>query len=209
MFKKANLHKEKSKAYFDQLAARYETSGNGRHASTIYPYLFERLSHLFYRSILDVGCGTGEVLSKIVGQKDLFLAGIDLSPNMISIAQEKLKGYADIRVGEAEELPWPDNSFDVILCLDSFHHYPDPLKVLAEIRRVAKPDGQLFLADFWAPAPFRQIMNLSLHYGWGDGTVEFYSKRTICRFLKSAGFTGIQWGRISYNAYFATAAKPI
>jgi ubiquinone/menaquinone biosynthesis C-methylase UbiE len=50
---------------------------------------------------------------------------------MIRVAEKKLAGRADLKIGDAEELPRPASSFDVVLCLDSFHHYPHPQKALS------------------------------------------------------------------------------
>jgi len=204
MFNRATAYKEKSRESFDRQAAQYDVSSDGEHARAIYPHVLERLNHLPCHSVLDVGCGTGEILSKIAAREGLTLAGIDLSPQMIGVAQQKLGKQADLRVGEAEKLPWPDNSFDVVLCLDSFHHYPHPRKVLAEMTRVAKSAGRLILGDLWQPTPLRQLMNWLMPLTRG-GDVRVYSKKEICDLLNESGFTAIQWGLVNESAYVVTA----
>lgn len=201
-----NLYKEKAKDGFNRQATQFDFSRDGEHARTVYPHALEKL-HLFpYHSVLDVGCGTGAVLLTLVEQDqgDLTLAGIDLSPEMVNIAQKKMKGRADLRVGDAEQLPWPDNSFDVVLCLDSFHHYPHPERALLEMRRVAKASGQLILGDFWAPSPLRQLMNLFIRFS-KDGDVHVYSESEVCTLLKGCGFIEIQWELVNKNVYIVTA----
>lgn len=195
---------EKSRKRFDQQAADYDVSNEGEHARSLYQPLLEKLERLSYESVLDVGCGTGEILSKVTPQGNLTLAGIDLSPNMISIAQQKLGERADLRIGDAENLPWPDKSFDVVICLDSFHHYPNPRKALAEVRRVLRPDGQFILGDLWAPTPIRQFINLVIPFTRG-GDVRVYSQIEICTLLDESGFKEIHWKAVGRNASVVTA----
>ncbi|MBI4671569.1 MAG: class I SAM-dependent methyltransferase [Chloroflexi bacterium] len=199
--------KEKSRTSFDRQAAHYDTSSDGAHARSLYPYLLEKLGPLSYRALLDVGCGTGEILAQITARENVTLAGIDLSANMIAAAKQKLGERADLRVGDAENLPWSNDSFDVIICLDSFHHYPNPRKVLAEMLRVTKANGRLILGDLWTPPPVRQFMNLILPLTKG-GDVRVYSEKEICALLKENGFTAIQWEMAGESAYIVTAASP-
>ena len=105
-------------------------------------------------SILDVGCGTGEVTipgKKRVGQTGM-AAGIDPDPQMIAIAQRKATRAAlkiDFRIGVIESLPYPDAAFDAVTSSLMMHHLPHDLqaKGLAEIYRVLKPGGRLLIAD--------------------------------------------------------------
>jgi len=108
-------------------------------------------------SVLDVGCGTGEVtlLAKIrVKQGSVY--GIDPAPEMIAVARKKAsrKGLEiDFRVGVIEALPFPDSSIDVVTSSLMMHHLPQDLKErgLVEIYRVLKPGGRLLIADFMRP----------------------------------------------------------
>lgn len=108
-------------------------------------------------SVLDVGCGTGEVtLLTKVRAKEGKVYGIDPAPQMIAVARRKAarKGLdIDFRVGVIESLPFPDSSIDVVTSSLMMHHLPQDLKVhgLAEIYRVLKPGGRLLIADFARP----------------------------------------------------------
>jgi ubiquinone/menaquinone biosynthesis C-methylase UbiE len=108
-------------------------------------------------SVLDVGCGTGEVtLPAKTRAKDGQVYGIDPAPEMIAVARKKAsrKGLEiDFRVGVIEALPFPDSSIDVVTSSLMMHHLPNDLKVrgLAEIYRVLKPGGRLLIADFMRP----------------------------------------------------------
>ena len=95
-------------------------------------------------TILDAGCGTGVLLQLIESTNpDSKLFGIDLSPVCCSIAQNKSK--AEILVGSIEKLPFPDNKFDIVICLDVLGYFSDPRTAISELVRVLKKDGTLII----------------------------------------------------------------
>jgi ubiquinone/menaquinone biosynthesis C-methylase UbiE len=105
--------------------------------------------------VLDVGCGTGtlalEVARRVGGAGRV--AGIDPSPEQIARARAKATRRhlpIEFQVGAIEQLPFPNQTFDVVLSTLMMHHLPAPLKRqgLAEIARVLKPGGRLVIADF-------------------------------------------------------------
>ncbi|MBU2561249.1 MAG: methyltransferase domain-containing protein [Nanoarchaeota archaeon] len=83
--------------------------------------------------LLDVGCGTG--ISTSVWNCDC--TGIDPSEELIEIAQKK-QPKKKFLVGQAEELPFPDKSFDVVICITAVHNFKDIKKGLMEMKRVCK-----------------------------------------------------------------------
>lgn len=90
-------------------------------------------------SVLDLGCGEG--LLALLKRKDVYLAGLDLSPDLVEMARRN--GYDLASVGQLMELPFPDASFDYVVSLDVFGHldFADKDAVLAEIKRVLRTDG--------------------------------------------------------------------
>ena len=84
---------------------------------------------------------------KLIFQKDTHkeLCGIDLSEEMLAVAKSKLPEQVKLLLGDSESLPFPDNTFDVVYCNDSFHHYPAPQNVLKEVHRVLKPEGTFLM----------------------------------------------------------------
>jgi 2-polyprenyl-6-hydroxyphenyl methylase/3-demethylubiquinone-9 3-methyltransferase len=98
--------------------------------------------------VLDIGCGGG-LACEYVANLNAYVSGIDLSLNSIKIAQEHAKKNnlnIDYQRGIAENLPYEENSFDVVLCFDVLEHVDDWQKVIFEAFRVLKKDG-LFLFD--------------------------------------------------------------
>jgi ubiquinone/menaquinone biosynthesis C-methylase UbiE len=115
------------------------------------------------QNFLDVGCGTGWAVLYAAhllcdGGKAF---GIDLSPKMIEKAKENGKeiANAEFYVANAEEMPFDENFFDRIICTNSFHHYLHPDVVLAEIRRILKPGGRVFILDPVKDTPIMRLVN--------------------------------------------------
>src|SRR5215216_2888446 len=105
--------------------------------------------------VLDVGCGSGNLTltAKRYAGPSGSVHGIDASPEMIDVARKKAKqagANVIFDVGLIEKLPFPEATFDVVISRLVIHHLPDDLKRqgFAEIFRVLKPGGILFLADF-------------------------------------------------------------
>jgi len=106
-------------------------------------------------AILDIGCGTGAALRHAValGARGT-LVGVDAVPRMVEIAEERSDG-SPLRflLGAAEALPVGDSSFDVVLAFDSYDHWEDPSRGLAEVRRVLRPGGRFIVVkDGGVPA---------------------------------------------------------
>ena len=114
--------------------------------------------------VLDVGCGPGSVtrtLAEIVGRDQV--AAIDPSPPFVEACRARVPG-ADVRSGQAEQLPWEDGAFDVVVSQLVVNFMTDAPKAVAEMRRVTKPggviaaavwdyaEGMTFLRRFWDAA---------------------------------------------------------
>ena len=94
---------------------------------------------------LDVGCGPGAALEHAVSA-GASVAGIDPSPSMVSRAAKRVPA-AEVRVGSAEEIPFPDDSFSVVINIASFHHWADREAGLREALRVLAPGGRLQIVE--------------------------------------------------------------
>jgi SAM-dependent methyltransferase len=113
-------------------------------------------------AVLEVGFGPGHALSMLAKTRPLGLvAGVDHSELMVATARRRLNGgrgdaALDLRVGDAGDLPFPDERFDVVFAVNSFHQWPDKEGALAEMTGVLKPGGDLLLSirDFRAEGRF-------------------------------------------------------
>lgn len=125
-----------------------------RHHETIYN---TEMSHFWYKvrrkmvhdlinkyfqkrvdlKILDVGCGTGALLGELSKYGDV--RGLDFSPLAISFCKER--GLNNVDQGDATNIKYQDDTFDLVLALDILEHIPDDKKALFEIHRVLKPGG--------------------------------------------------------------------
>jgi SAM-dependent methyltransferase len=106
--------------------------------------------------VLDVGCGTG-VVAITAALRGASVSGVDLTPELLEHAREneKIAGCGPIEwtEGDAERLPYPDESFDVVVSQFGHMFSPRPDVALAEMRRVLKPGGRIAFAT-WPPEHF-------------------------------------------------------
>jgi ubiquinone/menaquinone biosynthesis C-methylase UbiE len=99
--------------------------------------------------VLDLGCGSGwatRLLAQSIAEVGQ-VVGLDVSDEMIRLAQESSKDFANIQyvVGSAQRIPWQDNFFDKVLSVESFYYYSDQDRALDELFRVTAPGGRVFI----------------------------------------------------------------
>ena len=103
--------------------------------------------------ILDVGCGFGGTLLTLAENfPDAQCVGIDMSDPLLELARQAAEAQGlEQRVvfekADGQEIPYPDDSFDVVISTNVVHHVADPLAMLNEIERVLAPGGMLYIAD--------------------------------------------------------------
>lgn len=180
---------------FTKAADVYETDKAGIYemCKEDYPYISSELEKEDYTDLLDCGCGTGPMIS-LLYEKDPSknYTGIDITPRMIEVANAK--GLPGVRfvVGDCEDLPFEDQSFDAVICSNSFHHYPNPQRFFDGVRRVLRPGGRLILQDYTASAPIIWLMNhteMPLANLIGHGDVAAYTMDEIRAFCGKAGLS--------------------
>jgi len=100
--------------------------------------------------VLDVACGPG-IVTCAFAQQSSRAVGIDVTPAMLEVAQqrqvEQHLSNLEWKLGDANELPFDDESFDVVVTRYSFHHLLNPAAALREMMRVCKPHGVVLVAD--------------------------------------------------------------
>ncbi len=89
-------------------------------------------------SVLDIGCGTGYTLQKLIQWKQVDASGLDASPYMLDIAEKRLGHKATLQKGVSEELPFDDNAFHHAFLISTLEFVSDPAKSIEEAARVAK-----------------------------------------------------------------------
>jgi ubiquinone/menaquinone biosynthesis C-methylase UbiE len=110
---------------------------------------------------LEIGIGTGLNLPHY--RPDVELTGIDLSPKMLQLASDRATGLGrtvDLRQGDAQQLPYDDESFDTVVATFTLCAVPDVTDTLTEMNRVLRPGGRLLLADHIRPSnpPLRWLL---------------------------------------------------
>ncbi|HBK79668.1 MAG TPA: class I SAM-dependent methyltransferase [Nitrospinae bacterium] len=125
-------------------------------------------------NLLEVGIGTG--LSLPLYPRHCRIMGIDISPKMLEKASEKVTEHRltniQLELMDAQNMSFPDNSFDCVTACYVVSAAPDPLKVVSEIRRVCKPGGRIvFINHFKSHNPilaaFETMLNgVCKKFGW-------------------------------------------
>ena len=109
------------------------------------------------RRVLDVGCGIGFWVQQLSGPGIEFYA-CDLTETAVRLTAKRIKLFglnAEVRVGNAEQLPFPDGFFDHINCQGVIHHTPNTAQCLREFERVLKPGGTACFSVYYKPLVLR------------------------------------------------------
>lgn len=149
------------------------------------------------QSVLDAGCGTGFLLleaEKVIGHEGTAV-GLDVEPAMVEQARRraaKNHSHATFDVASIDQIPYPDNTFDVALQTLVFHHLTEAQKVdgLAELRRVLKQNGRLLIVDL-NPSQRGIATRLPGHSQLDQ--IDHVRSEVVER-MEAAGFTNIQSG---------------
>lgn len=147
--------------------------------------------------ILEVGCGTGRWLVELQGAERC-VWGLDPSRGMLQQGRRQQPELV-LANGPAEYLPFPNGAFDLIFCVNAFHHFRQPRRFIAEARRILRPGGRLaiigedphsgrnrwYLYDY-----FPEARDLDL--------ARFPSAGDILDWLVAAGFDTVSWRTVEH-----------
>ena len=193
-------YKKLSKATFDEQANYYDadnTAPISKFPKICYPIVIEELKSAKFDSLLDLGCGTGALTEMIAREfPEAKLAGLDLSDKMIAKAQEKRITNCEFMVGDGEQLPYSDNSFEALICVLSIHHHPNSNQTLAEMQRVLKPGGTLIICEMDPPAFMRFMYNALILKIVNTGDVHIFNRKELSQDMRNAGFTQVEARKI-------------
>lgn len=139
-----------------RLKSTWEAGDYGVFAKYLEPgalEFFDRLNIAPGTKLLDVGCGAGQ-LTIPAAKRGIDVTGLDLAQNLVDQAKARAKVEGldiDVRQGDAEDLPFADASFDVVMSLIGSMFAPRPELVASEMVRVCKPGGKIIMGN-WTPA---------------------------------------------------------
>lgn len=121
-------------------------------------------------SILDVACGTGDLALSLARLRPHRIVGIDISEKMLEIGRQKIsrKGQEPVirlQQGDAEHIPFPDNTFDAVTVAFGVRNFDDLGLGLSEMRRVLRPGGCMLILEFSHPTafPMKQLYGFYSH----------------------------------------------
>ena len=162
--------------------------------------LLEQLDLGRARAALDVGCGPGIDVPEMARlmPDDAHISGVDISETMIAEARRRtasLGARVSLRTGDAADLPYPDQAFDVCRVATVLQHVPDPARVIAEMARVTKPGGRIGVLEFdqetaFLDHPDAETTRIILDT-LASAMVQGRNGRQTPRLLRAAGLTDV------------------
>ena len=182
---------------WERVANKYDSTWASSTRQFIVP-LLEAANVSAKMSILDVGCGPGYV-SIAAADRGAVPIGLDFSAEMIAIAKKR-SPQIEFRQGDAQNLPFPDASFDRVVANFALLHLANPERAMAEARRVLKPGGR-FAFTTWAKIfenPFVKLVddaiqahaNLDVDLPPGPPFYLFENEGEFRKAFEGAGFDG-------------------
>ena len=203
-------YEELSRKHFNQQAPLYDerdTVYYSREGKISCRDIAEYLRDKTWHSLLDVGCGTGWLIDMLRKERLAEYHGLDLAENMIEVAVSKNIPDAQFVVGKADALPYEDGRFDVITCSQSFHHYPDQDKAVAEAYRVLNKGGLYILSDTGVGGLGAWIDNHILFKLSSGGDCQTQNRKSIAKRMEKAGFEVIDCTQLQGFIYRVVGRK--
>lgn len=134
------------KEFFNSCACSWDNKKNPLDIYKIKKFILPLLNFKADDILLDIACGTGIFVQALKEEnKNVKITGIDFAQNMITKAIKKFPEI-DFIAADVEKMPFSDNSFDKVICLNAFPHFENKNKAIREIARVLKKNGLFILA---------------------------------------------------------------
>lgn len=168
------------------------------------------------RDVLEIGCGGGTDTLQFA-RAGARVSAVDLTPHGVAVTREQLDNEglsADLRVGDAETLPFADGSFDLVYSWGVLHHTPDTRRAINEAIRVCRPGGKLCIMlyhyraihtfMYWAlfgllrGHPFRSPRDILFHHKESLGTQAF-TREEAARFFRALEEVDIETRMTPYD----------
>lgn len=173
-----------AQAYFGRHAAEWDRIRKLHVADEqVEQAIVAALADRSFRSLLDLGTGTGRMLELFGPQIERGL-GLDLSHDMLALARNRLDRaglrHCSVRQGDIYDLALPRDSFDVIIIHQVLHFLDDGARAIAEATRVLRPSGRLLVVDF-APHDLEFLRDEHAHRHLG------FTPETVAQWMSAAG----------------------
>jgi len=163
---------------------RYGRTLGGKFFSEI--ELSSTLNRLGPGNVLHIGTATGRVGKYLTG-KHVDYVGLELSKEMAKITKERLNGVGLIVRGDAEHLPFRPGTFENVVCVRSFHFFPNPIGFLKEAHQALKTEGTIIIS-FEKRVPGRHFFERIKALPTPLTKRNYYSNREATRMVESSGF---------------------
>ena len=121
---------------------------------------------------------------------------------MIRQAQRLAGGFANVHfeIADSEHLPFEDGAFTAVLCSNSFHHYPDPIRAVREMARMLAPEGRLVIGDACSDRTAARVADVFLRR-FEPGHVRLYRSDELGSFVRNAGLSRVELKRLSDGGF--------
>ncbi len=178
--------------YFDRIASRYDDwyrTKTGRYVDRTEKWLVFSMLRTKSGKALDLGCGTGNYTLELE-RRGFDVIGLDASEGMLKIARSK--GLNCIK-GNAYSLPFPDETFDLVLSVTMFEFIHGPERVLREIHRVLKPGGEVLIGTMNGKSSwflFKRLKSLFVETAYRYA--RFYTPGELEELLRKVGFINVE-----------------
>jgi ubiquinone/menaquinone biosynthesis C-methylase UbiE len=164
--------------------------------------------------VLDVACGTGNTAVP-AARAGAVVTGVDIASNLLEQAKKRATAAGlniQFHEGDAEDLPFPDNTFDVVITMFGAMFAPRPDRVASELLRVCKSGGQIAMAN-WTPRGFIgqqfQLMARSVPPPPGIPAPALWGDEEVVRQRLSNGFSGLNLTHRTVQFHYPFAPKEV
>jgi SAM-dependent methyltransferase len=153
-----------------------------------------RLGSVEGERCLEIGCGGGALLERLLAQGPVRAAALDHSPDMLALAAARnhravTEDVLELELGDAATIPWPDGAFDAAVAVNMFFFVDRPQQMLNELARVLRPGGRAVIATAAGPLPKPSAKDWWVYF-WGP-SLRVHSDAEMHALFDRAGFTEV------------------
>lgn len=181
-------YRQESRESYNRKADHYNQTFDGWFTRSYKQMLLAEMQVNPHDRVLDVGCGNGTLLKLLAGRYPIDGYGADIAEKMIEMARINCPDMT-FAVSSCENIPFPDEMFDIITVCVALHHFPDIWAFAMEASRLLKPKGLLYIAEGHLPGMMRNIFNPLIPYISNSGDVRVYSPEEIQQAFAAYGLT--------------------